>query len=694
MPTSPAVSSASSSTPPAGPIPAARASGRRWRWPRRSPARCRSPWPAGSPPGTSRARCATSRRPAWTSPRAWSCHASPGSGRARTRTSWPCSPSAPGRRATTAPTWPSGPTPVHAGLLEADGARPLGDGARLRRPVRPGDAHGGPRAAGARLRRPPAGPGLLVRAARAAGPVRRSPDRALPCRPAGRGRTDRGGAARSRRSSGGRRRPAAPAIPGLRLYLKREDLAHTGRAQDQQRARPVAADAPAREDPGHRRDRRRPARRRDGHGLRAPRPAVRRLHGRRGHRAPGPERAADARARRRGPLGHLGDGHAQGRGQRGDARLGHERRRPRTTSWARRWGRTRTRRSSATCSAGSATRPRPSSRPSRGGCPMLAIACVGGGSNAIGLLARFIGEPSVRLAVVEAAGDGIETGRHAAAILGGTPGILHGSRSLMLQDRDGQVIEAHSASAGLDYPGIGPQLAALAEGGRIEVASATDREAVAAMKTTTRTEGILPALETAHAIAAMPEAARRHGRLGRPVAGRDPGPRRVLRSRRQGPRGARALRRRRAVGRRGMTTADAPGDRHERHRRRPADRRRVRPRARPTAASRSSRTSSRATRTPRPACGSRSPRPTPVPTCSRSDCPTRTRSPTAPRSSARRAWRSGRARPSRTRSGSSSGSAPPARTCRSSRWATRTRSSAAATGRRSRGGSPGPARPA
>jgi len=139
-----------------------------------------------------------------------------------------------------------------------------------------------------------------------------------------------------------------------------------------------------------------------------------------------------------------------------------------------------------------------------GRLPDLALACVGGGSNAIGLLARFIGEPSVRLAVVEAAGDGMATGRHAAAILGGTPGILHGSRSLMLQDADGQVVEAHSASAGLDYPGVGPQLAALAEGGRIEVVAATDREAVAAMRTSTRTEGILPALETAHAIAALP----------------------------------------------------------------------------------------------------------------------------------------------------------------------------------------------
>jgi tryptophan synthase beta subunit len=140
-----------------------------------------------------------------------------------------------------------------------------------------------------------------------------------------------------------------------------------------------------------------------------------------------------------------------------------------------------------------------------GRLPDLALACVGGGSNAIGLLTRFIGEPSVRLAVAEAAGDGIPSGRHAAAIAGGTPGILHGSRSLMLQDRDGQVVEAHSASAGLDYPGVGPQLAALAEAGRLEVATATDREAVAAMRAVTRAEGILPALETAHAVAALPK---------------------------------------------------------------------------------------------------------------------------------------------------------------------------------------------
>jgi tryptophan synthase beta chain len=139
-----------------------------------------------------------------------------------------------------------------------------------------------------------------------------------------------------------------------------------------------------------------------------------------------------------------------------------------------------------------------------GRLPDLALACVGGGSNAIGLLSRFIGEPTVRLAVAEAAGQGIATGKHAAAVAGGTPGILHGSRSLMLQDRDGQVVEAHSLSAGLDYPGIGPQIAALCVAGRVELAAATDDEAVAGLGLGARTEGILPALETAHAIAVLP----------------------------------------------------------------------------------------------------------------------------------------------------------------------------------------------
>jgi tryptophan synthase beta chain len=139
-----------------------------------------------------------------------------------------------------------------------------------------------------------------------------------------------------------------------------------------------------------------------------------------------------------------------------------------------------------------------------GRLPDLVLACVGGGSNAIGLLDRFIGEPSVRIAVSEAAGEGMATGRHAAALAGGTPGILHGARSMMLQDRDGQVLEAHSASAGLDYPGVGPQIAALAEAGRLETTAATDGEAFEAMRWLARTEGLLPALESAHALAALP----------------------------------------------------------------------------------------------------------------------------------------------------------------------------------------------
>ena len=149
-----------------------------------------------------------------------------------------------------------------------------------------------------------------------------------------------------------------------------------------------------------------------------------------------------------------------------------------------------------------------------GRLPDLALACVGGGSNAIGLLDRFIGEPSVRMAVAEAAGEGIATGRHAAALAGGTPGILHGARSMMLQDADGQVVEAHSASAGLDYPGVGPQIAALAAAGRLEVAAATDAEAFEAMRWLSRTEGILPALESAHALAVLPRLL---------AAARDPG---------------------------------------------------------------------------------------------------------------------------------------------------------------------------
>jgi tryptophan synthase beta subunit len=137
-----------------------------------------------------------------------------------------------------------------------------------------------------------------------------------------------------------------------------------------------------------------------------------------------------------------------------------------------------------------------------GRLPDVAMACLGGGSNAIGLLSRFIGETGTRLVGVEAAGEGLD-GRHAAALSAGTAGVLHGSRSYLLQDADGQITEAFSISAGLDYPGIGPQLSALYEAGRLEVLSATDDEALEGVRLLTRTEGILPALEPAHAIHAL-----------------------------------------------------------------------------------------------------------------------------------------------------------------------------------------------
>jgi tryptophan synthase beta chain len=139
-----------------------------------------------------------------------------------------------------------------------------------------------------------------------------------------------------------------------------------------------------------------------------------------------------------------------------------------------------------------------------GRLPDLVVACVGGGSNAIGLFGRFIGEPSVRIAAVEAAGNGIATGHHAAALAAGGLGIIHGARTFLLQDADGQVEEAHSISAGLDYPGVGPQLAALAMEARMELLAVTDEQALAAMRQLAACEGILPALESAHALAALP----------------------------------------------------------------------------------------------------------------------------------------------------------------------------------------------
>ena len=136
-----------------------------------------------------------------------------------------------------------------------------------------------------------------------------------------------------------------------------------------------------------------------------------------------------------------------------------------------------------------------------GRLPDTLVACIGGGSNAMGLFHPFLDDPSVRMIGVEAGGSGIETGKHAASLNGGLPGVLHGNRTYLLQDDDGQIIDAHSISAGLDYPGIGPEHAWLNDLGRVEYVSITDKEALDAFQLCSRLEGIIPALEPAHALA-------------------------------------------------------------------------------------------------------------------------------------------------------------------------------------------------
>ena len=146
-----------------------------------------------------------------------------------------------------------------------------------------------------------------------------------------------------------------------------------------------------------------------------------------------------------------------------------------------------------------------------GRLPGAVMACIGGGSNAIGLFHPFVEDEGVRLIGVEASGHGVETGMHAAALNGGKPGILHGNRTYLLQDDDGQIIDAHSISAGLDYPGIGPEHAFLRDSGRAEYLTCTDDEALEAFQLCTRLEGIIPALEPSHALARIGEVAKEMG---------------------------------------------------------------------------------------------------------------------------------------------------------------------------------------
>lgn len=149
-----------------------------------------------------------------------------------------------------------------------------------------------------------------------------------------------------------------------------------------------------------------------------------------------------------------------------------------------------------------------------GRLPDAAIACVGGGSNALGLFHAFLPDAGVRLVGCEAAGHGVESGKHAATLSAGEPGILHGSRSYVLQDEEGQITEAHSISAGLDYPGIGPEHAHLNDLGRAEYVPVTDDQAMLAFRLLSRTEGIIPAIESAHALAGALDVGRELGRDG------------------------------------------------------------------------------------------------------------------------------------------------------------------------------------
>ena len=147
-----------------------------------------------------------------------------------------------------------------------------------------------------------------------------------------------------------------------------------------------------------------------------------------------------------------------------------------------------------------------------GKLPDAVLACVGGGSNAIGIFYDFIKDEEVRLIGLEAGGDGVETGRHAATITGGTPGVLHGARSYLLQDENGQTVESHSISAGLDYPGVGPEHAYLSDIGRAEYRAITDAEAMYAFSLLCKTEGIIPAIESAHALAGALQVGRELGK--------------------------------------------------------------------------------------------------------------------------------------------------------------------------------------
>ncbi len=331
------------------------------------------------------------------------------------------------------------------------------------------------------------------------------------------------GSAGRRRS---RRCPISAATGAREVYLKREDLAHTGCAQDQQRTRPGAARAPARRASRHRRDRRRPAWRGDGGRLRACWPALRGVHGRRRRAPPGARTwSACTNSVRRSCRWKAVTRPCVPRSTRRSATGCRTPRAP-TTCWARRWVRILIPTWCASCSPVIGREARAQFIEATGALPDVAVACVGGGSNAIGLFHPFIGDASVALLGVEAGGRGPGLGDNSATLSRGTPGVLHGTYSLLLQDADGQVQETHSISAGLDYSGVGPEHALLQAIGRVQYTSATDSEALRALRECCASEGILPALESAHAL-----------RRRAPLGARQSGPahsHRSVRTRRQG----------------------------------------------------------------------------------------------------------------------------------------------------------------
>ena len=300
-------------------------------------------------------------------------------------------------------------------------------------------------------------------------------------------------------------------LGGAKVYLKREELNHTGSHKINNYARPDSPRQADGQDADHRRDRRGPARRGDRHRVRQIRPALRRLHGRDRRRAAMAECAAHADARRRGrPV-------TAGAGTLKDA----------MNEALRDWV---TNVESTYYLIGTAAGPHPypmmvrdfqkvigeeirtQMQEAEGRLPDALVACVGGGSNAIGTFYDFLDEPSVRLYGAEAGGHGLEVENgHAASMTGGTPGVLHGNRTYLLQDADGQILEGHSISAGLDYPGVGPEHAWLHDKKRVTYVPITDKEALEAFQLLTRVEGIIPALESAHGLAQVMKLAPDHG---------------------------------------------------------------------------------------------------------------------------------------------------------------------------------------